>query len=97
MSRPTALVGIVFEERLDFGVVEFVGGHDAVFVVDLEENNRHHQGAARFQAWFCASERSCDIEGLRPWAGPIPALVPVGSGARPQSPRRRSRSGRTLA
>ncbi len=45
MSRPTALVGIVFEERLDFGVVEFVGGHDAVFVVDLEENNRHHQGA----------------------------------------------------
>ncbi|WP_256441280.1 hypothetical protein [Aminobacter sp. SR38] len=32
MSRPTALVGIVFEERLDFGVVEFVGGHDAVIL-----------------------------------------------------------------
>jgi hypothetical protein len=32
VSRPTALVGVIFEQRLDLGVVEFVGRNDAVIL-----------------------------------------------------------------
>jgi len=44
MNRPAAAIGIVFEEDFDVGVVQFVGGQDAEFVVNLEENDRGHEG-----------------------------------------------------
>jgi hypothetical protein len=38
---------IIFEERLDFIVVEIVGGHHAILAIHLEEDDRRHQGAGK--------------------------------------------------
>jgi hypothetical protein len=45
MNRPAAPIRIVFDENFDVGVVKLVGGHDAEFVVDPEEDHRDHEGA----------------------------------------------------
>lgn len=45
VHRPAAGIGIVFEEDFDVGLIELVGGQDAEFIVDLEEDDRGHEGA----------------------------------------------------
>lgn len=47
MNRPTACVWAVFGDRLDFVAVEVFGRKNAVLVViDLEQDDRRHQGAS---------------------------------------------------
>jgi len=52
VDRVTAGVGVVFEQDDDLGVVDVVGGEDAVFVVGLEENDRGHEGASEVPGVF---------------------------------------------
>lgn len=62
MNRPATAIRIVLEEDFDVGVVELVGGQNAEFVVNLEEDDRGHERVrARCQAAFWARVRSWDI------------------------------------
>ncbi|MEP0498796.1 MAG: hypothetical protein ABJ256_00655 [Nisaea sp.] len=52
VDRVTAGVGVVFEEDDDLGVLDFVGGEDAVLVVGLEEDDWGHEGAGEVPGVF---------------------------------------------
>jgi hypothetical protein len=55
MSRPT-VVGVELVDDFDSGVFEIFGGKDAVFAVDLEQDDRDHQGAGQLKS-MVLSER----------------------------------------
>jgi hypothetical protein len=48
MSRPE-LVGVIFEDKNDIGVVEFVARQDAERSIDLEQCDRDHQGTCELE------------------------------------------------
>jgi hypothetical protein len=49
MSRPTVVGVELVDDFETVGVVEIVGGKDAVFAVDLEQDDRDHQGAGELK------------------------------------------------
>ncbi|CDX51846.1 conserved hypothetical protein [Mesorhizobium plurifarium] len=73
MNRVAAAIGIVFEEDFDIGVVELIGGHDAKFVVDLEEDNRDHKGAGERPGGLLGEYEIVGHLRAPSWSGPIPA------------------------
>ena len=66
-------MGIVFEEDFDVGVVELVGGQDAEFVVDLEEDNRGHESAREVPGSLLGESEIVGHLRAPSWSGPIPA------------------------
>ncbi len=73
MNRPAAAVGIVFEEDFDVGIVELVGGQDAKFVVDLEQNHGGHKSAGEVPGGLLGEGEIVGHLRAPSWSGPIPA------------------------
>ena len=73
VHRPAAGIGIVFEEDFDVGVIEFVGGQDAEFVVDLEADDRGHESAGEVPGSFLGESEIVGHLRAPSWSGPIPA------------------------
>ncbi len=96
MNRPTACVWAVFGDRLDFVAVEVFGRKNAVLVViDLEQDDRRHQGASEIPGVALS-----EAEFVRHVFGSVVAgTIPRSTGARrvqpgPRSSRWRSRERR---
>jgi hypothetical protein len=56
MSRLTVVGVELVDDFETVGVVEIFGGKDAVFAVDLEQDDRDHQGAGQLKS-MVLSER----------------------------------------
>jgi len=78
--------------------IVFAGDHDAEFVINLKEDDRHHQRAGQIEGVIlCEGEIVRHGEAPVLWRGPSPLDRRRRVQGRPRSPRRRSRRGRTLA
>ena len=73
VNRPAATVGIVFEKDVDIGVIKLVGGQDAKSVVDLEEDDRGHEGAGEVPGGLLCEGEIVGHLRAPSWSGPIPA------------------------
>jgi len=95
MSRPD-LEQVVFVKNLEVVVsLDFIAAEHAERVAGFEEDDGDHHRAGEVQG-VVLSERK--IEGLPSLSEANPrSMAPVSVVVRPQSPRRRSRSDRTLA
>ena len=86
-------------DHLDVVVfVEFVGGQDAELVAGAEENDRDHEGAGESESVGPSEGKIVRHREGSTGSGADPrSMAPPDVEPRPRSPRRRSRSGGTLA
>ncbi|CAH1648231.1 hypothetical protein CHELA40_20003 [Chelatococcus asaccharovorans] len=89
VNRPAAAVRIVFEEDFDVGTIELVGRQDAEFVVDLEEDDRGHEGAGEVPGSLLSEGEIVGHPRLHLGAGQFPLDGSVSVRGRSRSPRRR--------
>src|SRR5690606_8214294 len=88
VHRPAATIGIVLEEDFNFGAVELICRDDSELVVDLEEDDRGHEGAGEVPGVLLGEFEVVRHLRLHLWSGPFPLDGSVSVRLRARSPRR---------
>ncbi len=88
---------VIIMDDYHVSVIEFIAWHDAELSIDLKQCDRDHQGAGELECVGLGEGKIVRHLRAPPWSEADPrSMAPVSVLNRPRSPRRRSRSGRSL-